>query len=250
MNNSGDAAEQIVRMSLEGVQVAAKITGDGAERLAKILVLALKDTSKSKGKASLSKLLKSNKPIKVFEIKDRDLKKFCQAAKKYGVLYHVLKDKGAKDGKCDIMVRAEDASKVNRIFERFKLGTVDKATIRKAAQKSQQPKEQEKTAEDKFIDELFGEPKQKDEPFNTNPSAAKTESSRPSEPISGRRNDRRDSQSFDEPSKRPSVKVQLERIREEQQKSKTKTGQAKTGITKAPTKANKKKKGTKEHGRI
>ena len=27
MNHSGDAAEQIVRMSLEGVEVAAKITG-------------------------------------------------------------------------------------------------------------------------------------------------------------------------------------------------------------------------------
>lgn len=245
MNNSGDAAEQIVRMSLEGVQVAAKITGDGAEKLAKILLLAIKDTSKSKGRASLSKLLKSNKPIKVFEIKDRDLKKFCQEANKYGVLYHVLKDKSTNNGKCDIMVRAEDASKVNRIFERFNLGANNKAVICKAVEKSQQPKEQEKTAEDKFIDELFGEPKQKDKPYNTNPSAAKTESSRPSEPISGMRNDRRESRSFDDPSKRPSVKAQLKKIREEQQKSKSKVGQ-----TKAPTKTNKKKKGTKEHGRI
>ena len=58
MNASGDAAEQIVRMSLEGMQAVAKITGDGAERLAKILLLSVKDTGKSKGKASLSKLLK------------------------------------------------------------------------------------------------------------------------------------------------------------------------------------------------
>ncbi len=230
MNNSGDAAEQIVRMSLEGVQVAAKITGDGAERLAKILVLALKDTSKSKGKASLSKLLKSNKPIKVFEIKDRDLKKFCQAAKKYGVLYHVLKDKGAKGGKCDIMVRAEDASKVNRIFERFKLGTVDKATIRKAAQKSQQPKEQEKIIDDKFIDELFGKPKQKEKNSNENPSAAKTENSRPSEPTFGRQNDRRESQNFEDMKKRPSAKAQLKDIRQEQQRFKTKSPVKKKGV--------------------
>ncbi len=236
MNASGDAAEQIVRMSLEGVQVAAKITGDGAERLAKILILALKDTSKSKGKASLSKLLKSNKPIKVFEIKDSELKKFCQAAKKYGVLYHVLKDKGANNGKCDIMVRAEDASKVNRIFDRFNLGASNKAVIRKAVQKSQQPKEQEKTAEDKFIDELFGEPKQKEKSFNENPSAAKTESSRPSEPTSGTQKDRRESHSFDDSSKRPSVKAQLRSYRDEQQKSKSKVGQTK-------------KKGAKEHGR-
>ncbi len=245
MNNSGDAAEQIVRMSLDGVQAVAKITGQGAEKLAKILILALKDTSNSKGKASLSKLLKSNQPIRVFEIQDRDLKRFCQAAKKYGVLYHVLKVKGAKDGRCDVMVRADDSSKMNRIFERFDLGISNKAEIRQSLVDSQQPKEQEKTAEDKFIDELFGEPKQKDKAYNANPSVAKTESSRPSEPISGMRNDRRESQSFDDPSKRPSVKAQLKQIREEQQKSKSKVGQ-----TKAPTKTNKKKKGTKEHGRI
>ena len=243
MNNSGDAAEQIVRMSLEGVQMAAKITGDGAERLAKILILALKDTSKSKGKASLSKLLKSNKPIKVFELKDKDLKKFCEAAKQYGVLYHVLKDKGANNGKCDIMVRAEDASKVNRIFERFHLGASNKAVIRKAVEKSQQPKEKEKSAEDKFIDELFGESKQKEKNHNENPSAAKTASSRPSEPTSGKQKDRSQSQTFDDPSKRPSVKAQLKTYREEQQKAKSKVGQ-----TKAPTKTKPKKKGAKEHG--
>lgn len=36
MNPAGDAAEQIVRMSLNGVEVAAKITGAGAKHLAGI----------------------------------------------------------------------------------------------------------------------------------------------------------------------------------------------------------------------
>ena len=45
MNASGDAAEQIVRMTLEGVQVAAKITGDNVERLANLLIIAMKDNS-------------------------------------------------------------------------------------------------------------------------------------------------------------------------------------------------------------
>ena len=34
MNPAGDAAEQIVRMSLNGVEVAAKTTGAGAKHLA------------------------------------------------------------------------------------------------------------------------------------------------------------------------------------------------------------------------
>ena len=37
MNYSGDAAEQVVRMSLNGVEVAAKISGKAAERLAVLL---------------------------------------------------------------------------------------------------------------------------------------------------------------------------------------------------------------------
>ena len=44
MNASGDAAEQMVRMSLQGVEVAGKLSMDGDERLVKLIVSALKDT--------------------------------------------------------------------------------------------------------------------------------------------------------------------------------------------------------------
>lgn len=162
MNASGDAAEQIVRMSLQGVEVAGKMSMDGAERLIKLVFASLKDTKRTKGRASLATMLKSKKPIKVFEIKDAELKKFCQEAKKYGVMYHVLKDRDKNDGKCDIMVRAEDAPKVNRIFQRFNLGANNKATIRANIEKSRsegkhtmEKKYPEKSEEEKFVDMLF-----------------------------------------------------------------------------------------------
>lgn len=37
MTNSGDAAEQIVRMSLEGTEVALKLTGSAAKNIAAAL---------------------------------------------------------------------------------------------------------------------------------------------------------------------------------------------------------------------
>ena len=43
MNASGDAAEQVVRMSLEGVEVAAKISGQGAKLLALHIAAAVKE---------------------------------------------------------------------------------------------------------------------------------------------------------------------------------------------------------------
>ena len=125
MNTGADAADQIVRMTLNGVEVAAKITGTGAKELAVLLYAILKDQTKTAGKTRLTNMLKSGKELRVFAVKTEDLEKFCKEAKKYGVLYCVLKEKNSKDGLTDIMVRAEDASKINRIFERFKLATVD-----------------------------------------------------------------------------------------------------------------------------
>ena len=125
MNTGADAADQIVRMTLNGVEVAAKITGTGAKELAVLLYAILKDQKKTAGKTRLTNMLKSGKELRVFAVKDADLEKFCKEAKKYGVLCCVLKDRDSKDGLTDIMVRAEDASKINRIFERFQLATVD-----------------------------------------------------------------------------------------------------------------------------
>ena len=131
MNYGGDAAEQVVRMSLEGVEVAARITGTGAKNIAILLAAVLKEEQKTKGKARLTNMLKSGKELKVYTIQNQDLKKFSEEAKRYGVLYCVLKDKNDKRDTAvvDVIARAEDASKIQRITERFQLATVDTATV-------------------------------------------------------------------------------------------------------------------------
>ena len=136
MSYSGDAAEQVVRLSLETGEVAVKLAGEGAKQLAILLYAILREQKKTKGKTRLTNMLRSGKELKVFAVKDSDLQLFCREAKKYGVLYCVLKDRDATDGITDIMVRAEDASKINRIFERFNLATVDMAEIRSEIERS------------------------------------------------------------------------------------------------------------------
>ena len=136
MNNGGDAAEQVVRLSLEGFEVAAKLTGTAAKELTVLLISVLKQEQKTKGKARLTNMLKSGKELKVFSIPNKDLKTFTEQAKKYGVLYCVLKDRDATDGLTDIMARAEDAGKINRIIERFGLATVDMAQVKQEIEQS------------------------------------------------------------------------------------------------------------------
>ena len=233
MNYSGDAAEQVVRMSLNGVEVAAKISGKAAERLAVLLYAVLRDQKKTRGKTRLTNMLRSGKELKVFAVKDSELQKFCEEAKKYGVLYCVLKDNKAGDGLTDVMVRAEDASKINRIFERFGLATIDMASVRTEIERSRAAEKTdaeipvpERTApvQDRVDAFMNGVVQPQTNPTaergqTENPTMGRTTKSRQSEPSSVRKNGpgegapERGTQRV-----RPSVRRELEEIRAEQRR--------------------------------
>ena len=240
MNTGGEAAEQIVRMSLEGFEVAAKITGAGAKNIAILLYSILKEEQKTKGKARLTNMLRSGKELKVFTVKSGDLKKFTQEAKKYGVLYCVLADRGNKDpnAEVDVIARAEDASKIGRIVERFNLASVDTASIVNEAEKSKgekgktknaktagekdagakdgQPEPdigvQEKAEKDRLMDALMGKPIKKEENA-PNPSLAKTEKSPLSEPTLKQQRKSAEGATMTKAEK-PSVREELRKIKE------------------------------------
>ena len=240
MNTGGEAAEQIVRMSLEGFEVAARITGAGAKNIAILLYSILKEEQKTKGKARLTNMLRSGKELKVFTVKSGDLKKFTQEAKKYGVLYCVLADRKNKDpnAEVDVIARAEDASKISRIVERFSLASVDTASIVTEAEKSKgekgkakdaktagekdagakdgQPEPdvgvEEKAEKDKLMDALMGKPMQKEENA-PNPSVAKTEKSPLSEPTLKQQRKPAEGATMAKTEK-PSVREELRKIKE------------------------------------
>lgn len=166
MYNGGDAAEQIVRLSLEGFEVAAKITGEAAKNIALLLISVLKQERKTKGKARLTNMIKSGKELKVFSVERKDLSKFLNQAKKYGVLYTVLREKGNKDKHAvvDIIARAEDAPKIQRIMDRFELACVDRASIVTKAEKAlenqkkkSKSKENDKSEKDNFFNAVFAD---------------------------------------------------------------------------------------------
>ena len=96
MNTSGDAAESIIRMSLQGIEVAARISGSGAKNVAVLLCAILKEQEKVKGKTKLVNMLKSGKELKVFSVKYDDLKKFTEEAKReiYTNFNRALVDQG------------------------------------------------------------------------------------------------------------------------------------------------------------
>lgn len=162
MNTSGDAAEQVIRISLEGADFLLRLTGTGLKNLAFLLISALKsaDVHKTKGKTRLTAMLKSGKPLTVFSINNADLEVFAKEAKHYGVLYCALGNPAySPDGVTDIMVKQEDAVRINRIVERFQLAAVNTAEIKSEIlneREGQTQTPEEVQAEEALLDDLFG----------------------------------------------------------------------------------------------
>ena len=131
MSVNGDVSEQIVRLSLEGFEVIAKLTGAGAKNAAAMIYTIMKDKKMTKGKIKLNNMLRASKNLKVFTLREEDLKIFSRESKSYGISYCALVGKNHKglDGMVDILVKEEDASRINRVVQRFNLITTNTANV-------------------------------------------------------------------------------------------------------------------------
>jgi hypothetical protein len=223
--NSSESAEAVVRMTLQGSEVALKIAGSGTKELLIMLYTILNGQQKVKGRTTLTNMLKSGKELKVFSVKQEDLKKFTSEAKKYGVLFSVLMDKKNNnlDGVVDIMVKTEDAYKINRIVDRFNLASVNQAELKSEIEKEmidkmmKEAKEkgvEVKTFDDEFLNNIMNFPSKEEINKILNPNLAKTEKSPLSEPTSTNKNNLEGTKS----NIKPSVKKTLNDIKEEQKK--------------------------------
>ena len=246
MNTSGEAADQVVRMSLEVGEAALKISGTGAKHLAVMLYAVLKEKKKTKGRARLETLVRSGRPLTVFSVKESDLKQFVQEAKRYGVLYCAVRNpKESSDGLVDVIVKEEDAPRINRIVDRFQFASVteaakikteiertraEKAKAGKSEKQEKKPEKQgqaepekdypQKSKEDQLMDELFGESVKK-EGKEQNPSLAKTTKSRLSEPTSKKQEKTAEGTSklfTPEKPEKPSVRKELREIQNARKK--------------------------------
>jgi len=184
MNNSGDAAEQIVKMSIDGAEFAVRITGTALKETILLFIAALKNNNKEhlklRGKERLKSMLKSGKPLEIYSIREKDLDRFVKGAKEYGIVYSVVKNaKDCPDGLCDIMVKADDAPKIARMAERFNFATVDRAknvpdvtdntSVEAEATQGSEQGAMDIAETEKLMDDLFGTDEGKAEPDTPEP---------------------------------------------------------------------------------
>ena len=242
MSTSSDAADQIVKYSLDGVEVIAKLSGSGVKNIAAMIFAILNNKKKTKGKTTLTNMLKSEKALNIFSIRRKELKTFAEGAKAYGIPYCVLMDKDKKnpDSIVDIMVKDEDAVRINRVVKKLNLNTVDLAQVKTEVVKTreeksgQQPADigvQEKSKKEQFEDLIVKKPIQNESRVEENFNTGKIEKN----PLS-----RSSSKMSEGVSNRKSVKQEIKEIKEEIRKESDNGNKVKSN-TKTKNKAKKNK---------
>lgn len=112
--NGGDAAEQMVRILLDGTETVVKITGEGARQLAGFLYAwAQQEHGKNPaqhGRTSMVRLLKSGQELQVFRLRKEE--------------YAALRNRRDPDGLIDVVVRTDEIPRVNHVLERLGYGSV------------------------------------------------------------------------------------------------------------------------------
>lgn len=240
MDATNQATDQLARIMLLGSEYTLRLTGAGAKNLAAMIVSVAKGSERTKGKVRMESLLKSGKPLSVFELRREDVAQFAKEAKRYGILYTVIaKPKDSKGFTVDVLVRADDAARIDRIFEKLKFGTVDKSAIKatvediKESRAKKEPNaplrvDQKSAKAESIIDGLLAKEANKAREIE-NPTAAKTAVPSPSEhsfekgKLSAegiKQTSPRDKQkTTGESQERTSVRKEMESIRKERKES-------------------------------
>lgn len=147
----------------------------------------------------------------------------------------------------DVMVKDEDASRINRIVERFKLTTTDTAKMDTVITKSIEDREAEKreksipekSKEQQLEDLLAKKPMQTEETSKVNFNMAKTEKDPLSEPSS---TTSKMQEGVSKGAKKPSVKKELAELKVEAKRLDEQKSKEKVKVNIAPVQNNKKAK--------
>lgn len=221
--------------------MALKLSGMAAKNFALFVYAVLKDQKKTHGKTRLVRMLKEQRPFKFFNVPTENMKEFATEAKTHGLLYVPIRNKQKAD-RIEVVVFADDASKVQRIFDNLGLDAVKAQAGEATIEKVQEQEKQAPTAPGKtetvkteqgevefevggFEDDFNIGPAQQDAAENftsgrekeSNPPAVEKSPSAPSSPS---KSSSPGSINPKEPEHKPSVKQQLQDIRQEQAEKK------------------------------
>ena len=130
MENGAQESSKIARVILDGATRLIKISADIPRYVFEMVhILQAVQNGPREGQVKMRKMMETGSALKVIPLKGKeDYAKFAEGAKQYGFMYSVVED--TQKGVFDIVIREEDAPRVNRIIERYEMRPEDIITVK------------------------------------------------------------------------------------------------------------------------
>ena len=143
---NGDAADEVVRIMLNGTEVAVRLAGSGVKNLAAILIAWSKKEKKPYGKTNMMRLLKSGEELQVISLDKEQYTKFKSLAKK-NVLYAPFLNTKEQGGKIEVVIASKSIPLVNHILNKIGYGDVQQSEQEELSKKKQSTPSQRSSSE-------------------------------------------------------------------------------------------------------
>lgn len=117
MDVSGEAADVVVKESLQVTETSAKLLATGLKHVAALLLALRRGDYKIEGETNSKRLARENAPPAVMPLRRKDMDAFRQAAKEYGILYFFAQPRGKETEWVDVVSNENYTAKINSAFQ-------------------------------------------------------------------------------------------------------------------------------------
>ena len=147
MDVSAEAADVVVRESLQATEAAAKLTLEGVKNVAALLLAIARQDMKVVGETTAKRLARDSSPAVVIPIKAEDKAKFQKLVKEFGVLYFIAQKKGNDSGILNVVSNQNYAAQLNAVMEQMGYPIPQQAKEEETQKKAKSRAPQEKSSQ-------------------------------------------------------------------------------------------------------
>lgn len=149
MDVSAEAADVVVRESIQAAEATVKLSIEGMKNVAALLLAIARQDFKVVGETSSKRLARdTSAPAVVIPIKAEDRAKFQKLAKEFGVLYFIAQKRGSDTGILNVVSNQNYAAQLNAVMKQMGYPIPEKAKEDETPKKANPRAPQEKSSKE------------------------------------------------------------------------------------------------------
>lgn len=149
----GEAADQLVRMMLNGSEVAIRLSGSAVKNMLALTLALAKQNKRLSGKVNMARMLRETRDLRLFPMTPEQYREFRKHARKQKILFSAISDRDGSGKLLDVVMPVTEVERANLIFDRIMYtGQLEKEREEQAQDKSREKTQEQEPSKDRSWD--------------------------------------------------------------------------------------------------